>query len=73
MCGEKVLQISNAVSATIEEEEKDQFDLLDKFRVTFLYLLDKFCVSSYVCVLLEDKLIKMLYCTPMYEALGRAF
>ena len=48
MCGEKVQQVSIAVSATIDEEEKDQFDLLDKFRVTFLHLLDKFRVSSYV-------------------------
>ena len=70
MCGDKLQHISIPAMVTIEkfEEEKDQFDLFDKFSVTF----DD--ASSLVCVLQEEELIKMLYHYPtMYEALGREF
>ena len=70
VCGDKLQQISIPATITIEkfEEEKDQFDLFDKFSVTF----DD--ASSFVCVLQEEELIKMLYHYPtMCEALGREF
>ena len=61
VCGEKLQLISIPATVTIEkfEEEKDQFDVLYKFRVTF----DD--GSLFVYVLQEEELIKMLY-----EALG---